>query len=107
MELTKHTLHLIRTEVSKDKPLEIVYSRVGHWKIPNSISESRICATIDGLCAEGCEMHPKAFERTAKRVVTTNPETDGATGRCYCGACGKSIDPSDNFCRRCGARLED
>ena len=46
-------------------------------------------------------------QRTAKRVVTTNPETDGATGRCHCGACGKSIDPSDNFCRRCGARLED
>jgi hypothetical protein len=46
-------------------------------------------------------------QRTAKRVVTTNPETDGATGRCHCGACGKSIDPGDNFCRKCGARLED
>jgi predicted amidophosphoribosyltransferase len=45
--------------------------------------------------------------KTAKRVVTTNPETDGATGRCHCGACGKSIDPSDNFCRKCGARLEN
>ena len=45
--------------------------------------------------------------KTAKRVMTSNPETDGATGHCNCGVCGKSIDPSDNFCRRCGARLED
>jgi hypothetical protein len=66
---------------------------------------------IDEAFAEG---HARAVEhgktlgpKTAKRVVTTNPETDGATGRCHCGGCGKSIDPSDNFCRRCGARLED
>lgn len=47
------------------------------------------------------------YDQTAKRVMTSNPETDGATGRCNCGACGKSIDPSDNYCRCCGSRLED
>ena len=57
--------------------------------------------------AEWCRLLGPAHPNTAKRVMTTNPETDGATGRCYCGACGKSIDPSDNFCRGCGARLED
>jgi hypothetical protein len=46
-------------------------------------------------------------QRTAKRVIATNPATDGATGRCYCGACNWIIDPYDRFCRRCGARLED
>ena len=45
--------------------------------------------------------------KTAKRVTTTNPDTDGATGRCHCGACNWIIDPYDRFCRRCGARLED
>ena len=43
----------------------------------------------------------------ARRVVTSDPETDGATGSCRCGACGASIDRHDAFCRRCGAHLTD
>ena len=29
----------------------------------------------------------------------------GVTGHCECEACGKPIDPSDKFCRKCGAEL--
>lgn len=46
-------------------------------------------------------------ERTAKRVVVSNRETDHATGHCACGACGGAIDPWDAWCRHCGARMED
>ena len=44
---------------------------------------------------------------TARKVVTSDPETDGATGSCRCGACGAHIDQNDAFCRRCGAHFEE
>ena len=34
-------------------------------------------------------------------------ETDCATGFCTCGNCGNEIDPWDDWCRHCGARMED
>ena len=40
--------------------------------------------------------------RTAKAVMVSN----GATGHCKCGGCGKFIDPWDKYCRHCGAKLE-
>lgn len=40
--------------------------------------------------------------RTAKAVMVSN----GATGHCKCGGCGKFIDPWDKYCRHCGVRLE-
>lgn len=46
-------------------------------------------------------------QRTAKRVVVSNHDTDHATGHCECGACGGAIDPWDKWCRHCGARMED
>lgn len=41
-----------------------------------------------------------------RRVLVLDDATDGATGSCRCGACGCSIEPSDDFCRRCGAEME-
>ncbi len=45
--------------------------------------------------------------RTARRVIVSDPSTDCATGHCECGGCGGGIDPWDEWCRHCGARLED
>lgn len=39
--------------------------------------------------------------RTARAVMTS----DGVCGHCECGACGKSIDPWDAYCRHCGVRV--
>lgn len=41
----------------------------------------------------------------AQRVITSDPSTDGATGRCECGLCKGAINPWDNWCRHCGVRL--
>ena len=41
----------------------------------------------------------------ARRLVEPDPETDGATGRCSCGACGGAIDVQDRWCRWCGTEL--
>jgi len=41
----------------------------------------------------------------AKKLVEPDPETDGATGRCSCGACGGPIDVQDRWCRWCGTEL--
>ena len=40
-------------------------------------------------------------ERPAKAIVRTN----GATGHARCGACKKSIDQGDRFCRHCGRSI--
>ena len=42
----------------------------------------------------------------ADRIITSDGETDGATGRCECGWCGKPIDPWDKFCRHCGVGVD-
>lgn len=41
----------------------------------------------------------------AQRVITSDPSTDCATGRCECGVCKGAISPWDNWCRHCGVRL--
>lgn len=41
----------------------------------------------------------------AQKLVEPDPETDGATGRCSCGACGGAIDVQDRWCRWCGTEL--
>lgn len=41
----------------------------------------------------------------AQRVITSDPSTDCATGRCECGVCKGAIDPWDNWCKHCGVRL--
>lgn len=46
-------------------------------------------------------------ERTAKRIVVSNHDTDHATGHTECSECGGAIDFWDRWCRHCGARLED
>ena len=44
--------------------------------------------------------------RKAKPAIASDGETDGATGHCECGWCGKPIDPWDKFCRHCGVGVE-
>ena len=56
---------------------------------------------------ESAELRELVAQRTAKRVVASNEDTDFATGYCECGACGGAIDPWDAYCRHCGAWLED
>jgi hypothetical protein len=41
-------------------------------------------------------------ERTATHMIVNN----GITGHSACTGCGKAIDPWDEWCRHCGARLE-
>ena len=62
---------------------------------------------VDRLQAENAKLRELVAQRTAKRVVASNADTDHATGHCECGACGGAIDPWDAWCRHCGARMED
>jgi uncharacterized OB-fold protein len=41
-------------------------------------------------------------ERTATHMIVNH----GVTGHSACTGCGKAIDPWDEYCRHCGARLE-
>lgn len=45
-------------------------------------------------------------EKTTKRVSVPR-ESHVALGHYECGACGKTVDAGDKFCKGCGARLED
>lgn len=58
-------------------------------------------ATVVALCAVGGD------SPSAGRVIVSDEETDCATGFCTCGNCGEPIDPWDEWCRHCGAELED
>ena len=41
----------------------------------------------------------------AGRIIVLDGGTDGATGRCLCGRCKRPVEPQDEWCRHCGARL--
>ena len=58
-------------------------------------------ATVVALCAVSGD------SPTVPRVIVSDEETDCATGLCTCGNCGNEIDPWDEWCRHCGAELED
>ena len=58
-------------------------------------------AVTMALCAVGGDS-PSAW-----RVIVADEETDCATGFCTCGNCGGAIEPTDAWCRHCGARMED
>lgn len=58
-------------------------------------------ATVVALCAVSGD------SPSAGHVIVADEETDCATGLCTCGACGEPIDPWDDWCRHCGARMED
>lgn len=62
---------------------------------------SMLGVTVVALCAVGGD------GPTAPRVIVGDEETDCATGRCTCGACGNPIDQWDGWCRWCGARMVD
>lgn len=53
------------------------------------------------------ELEEELRGRAARRHKHADSGTDGATGWCVCGACGKSIDLCDKYCKHCGALLED
>ncbi len=57
-------------------------------------------AVTMALCAVG-------GDSPVPRVIVSDEETDCATGFCTCGACGEPIDPVDEWCRHCGARMGD
>lgn len=69
--------------------------------------EQFVGVTYSELLAENAKLRELVAQRTAKRVVVSNSDTDHATGHCECGACGGAIDPWDAWCRHCGARMED
>ena len=69
--------------------------------------EQFVGVTYDELIAENAKLWELVAQRTAKRVVASNADTDHATGHCECGACGGAIDPWDAYCRHCGARMEE
>lgn len=69
--------------------------------------EQFVGVTYSELLAENAKLRELVAQRTAKRVVVSNSDTDHATGHCECGACGGAIDPWDKWCRHCGARMED
>jgi hypothetical protein len=56
---------------------------------------------------ENAKLRGLVAERTARRVILSNADTDHATGHCECGACGGAIDPWDAYCRHCGVKLEE
>ena len=58
-------------------------------------------AVTMALCAVGGD------SPSVPRVIVADEETDCATGFCTCGNCGEPIDPWDDWCRHCGAKLED
>jgi hypothetical protein len=57
--------------------------------------------------AENDRLRKLVAQRTAKRVVVSNSDTDHATGHTACGVCGGAIDFWDAYCRHCGANLEE
>ena len=59
------------------------------------------------LAAENAKLRELVAQRTARRVIVSNADTDHATGHCECSACGGAIDPWDAWCRHCGAKLEE
>lgn len=68
------------------------------------------CLMRDRACkaeAENAKLRERLSQRTAKRIVVSNHDTDCATGHAECSECGGAIDFWDGWCRHCGARLED
>lgn len=62
---------------------------------------SMLGVTVTALCTVG------GGSPSAGHVIVADEETDCATGCCTCGNCGNEIDPWDEWCRHCGAELED
>lgn len=62
---------------------------------------------VDRLQAENAKLRELVAQRTARRVIVSNADTDHATGHCECGACGGAIDFWDAWCRHCGTKLEE
>ena len=76
---------------------------------PTSIGEATITITprLDlSEVAHGLRAAAGLLEGPAAPLVASDPETDGATGWCACGACGRPIDPWDRYCRHCGMGVE-
>lgn len=111
MELTRHTLVLIKAEPSRDDPLKINVSKACHWNVPNSVTESRICATIDAMCggrdmcvnesryagAFRCSKCHAEFHTEDIDLVEPTLWVDGcADYPSYCPHCGRAVDWQDD-----------
>lgn len=68
---------------------------------------TEVTAHIERLESENAKLRELVAQRTAKRVVASNADTDHATGRTACGACGGAIGLFDTYCRHCGTKLEE
>jgi hypothetical protein len=53
----------------------------------------------------GRRQNRQATYSEPSREVRAGPEVDVSDGAIYCHQCGKRANPSDKFCRSCGARL--
>lgn len=66
-----------------------------------AISREWLCARVARL-----EMELEGA-RERERPVTPKIVSDGMTGSCRCGACGRPTDPWDAWCRWCGQRQDE
>lgn len=71
--------------------------------VSHLIPEQAIAATL-GSCNYTSDERTNG---TSRREVVSDEGTDGATGYCRCGACGRAVDMWDGWCRHCGARFEE
>lgn len=45
-------------------------------------------------------------QRAIERAVPRKPEHYKRNGLCLCGECGVLIEDIDNYCRRCGQKID-
>lgn len=81
--------------------------KVTRCKFVHNLPCEQVSGRLTELEAENARLRELVAQRTAKRVVVSNADTDHATGHTACGACGGAIDPWDAWCRHCGAILEE
>lgn len=81
--------------------------KVTRCEFVHNLPCEQVSGRLTELEAENAKLRELVAQRTAKRVVVSNSDTDHATGHAACGACGGAIDTWDKWCRHCGARMED
>lgn len=63
------------------------------------------CGAVDAVHAR-LEREAEGAGGPVPAEVVSDGSTDGATGYCRCGACHRSIDPWDRYCRHCGTEVQ-
>ncbi len=101
---------------------EVSGTKYMHWTNDDGLWCS---ASADTTSADGpSKLHVNILYVTPEQAITATFGSDtccyvpdyttaaicvsnGVTGHCECEACGKSIDPWDDYCRHCGARITE